>query len=317
MRCAILDDYQNVALKMADWSKVSDPLDITVFDQWIPPADVPKALKGFEIVCAMRERTRFPRQMIEALPDLRLLITSGMRNQAIDVKAANERGIVVCGTAGSGNPTAGIAIGLMLELTRRIGYENMRLKSGALWQTTIGVDLEGKTLGIVGLGKLGARVARIGQAFGMNVLAWSANLTPETCQAAGVSYASKEDLFRQADFISIHVLLSDRSRGMIGAADLARMKPTAYLINTARAPIVDQAALLSVLTERRIAGAGLDVFETEPLPLDSPLRKLDNVVLTPHLGYVSVQAYEAYFRDMVEDIRKFLDGKPIRVIPAG
>jgi phosphoglycerate dehydrogenase-like enzyme len=317
MRCAILDDYQNVALKMADWSKISDAVDITVFDQWIAPADVPKALKGFEIVCAMRERTRFPRQMIEALPDLRLLITSGMRNQAIDVKAANERGIVVCGTAGSGNPTAGIAVGLMLELTRRIGYENMRLKSGALWQTTIGVDLEGKTLGIVGLGKLGTRVARIGQAFGMNVLAWSPNLTPETCQAAGVSYASKEDLFRQSDFISIHVLLSDRSREMIGAADLARMKSTAYLINTARAPIVDQAALLSVLTERRIAGAGLDVFEIEPLPLDSPLRKLDNVVLTPHLGYVSVQAYEAYFRDMVENIRGFLDGKPIRVIPAG
>ena len=317
MRCAILDDYQNVALKMADWSKVSDAVDIAVFDQWIAPADVPNALKGFEIVCAMRERTRFPRQMIEALPDLRLLISSGMRNQAIDVKAANERGIVVCGTAGSGNPTAGIAIGLMLELTRHIGYENMRLKSGAPWQTTIGPDLEGKMLGIVGLGKLGARVARIGQAFGMNVLAWSQNLTPETCQAAGVSYASKEDLFRQADFISIHVLLSDRSRGLIGAADLARMKPTAYLINTARAAIVDQAALLSALTERRIAGAGLDVFDTEPLPLDSPLRKLDNVVLTPHLGYVSVQAYEVYFRDMVEDIRAFLDGKPISVIPAG
>jgi phosphoglycerate dehydrogenase-like enzyme len=317
MRCAILDDYQNVALEMADWSKVSGAVDITVFDQWFPPADIPKALKGFEIVCAMRERTRFPRQMIEALPDLRLLITSGMRNQAIDVKAANERGIVVCGTAGSGNPAAGIAIGLMLELTRHIGYENMRLKSGAPWQTTIGADLEGKTLGIVGLGKLGTRVARIGQAFGMHVLAWSQNLTAEACHAAGVTYASKEELFRQADFISIHVLLSDRSRGMIGAADLARMKPTAYLINTARAAIVDQAALLSALTKGHIAGAGLDVFETEPLPLDSPLRKLDNVVITPHLGYVSVQAYEAYFRDMVENIRAFLDGGPIRVIPAG
>jgi phosphoglycerate dehydrogenase-like enzyme len=317
MRCAILDDYQNVALEMADWSKVSGAVDITVFDQWFPPADIPKALKGFEIVCAMRERTRFPRQMIEALPDLRLLITSGMRNQAIDVKAANERGIVVCGTAGSGNPAAGIAIGLMLELTRHIGYENMRLKSGAPWQTTIGADLEGKTLGIVGLGKLGTRVARIGQAFGMHVLAWSQNLTAEACHAVGVTYASKEELFRQADFISIHVLLSDRSRGMIGAADLARMKPTAYLINTARAAIVDQAALLSALTKGHIAGAGLDVFETEPLPLDSPLRKLDNVVITPHLGYVSVQAYEAYFRDMVENIRAFLDGGPIRVIPAG
>jgi D-3-phosphoglycerate dehydrogenase len=265
----------------------------------------------------MRERTPFPKQVIDALPDLKLLITTGMRNASIDAEAAKARGITVCGTGSFGSPTSGIAIGLMLELTRHIGYENMRLKSGAPWQTTIGADLEGKTLGIVGLGKLGTRVARIGQAFGMNVLAWSQNLTAEACQAAGVTHASKEELFRQADFISIHVLLSDRSRGMIGGADLARMKPTAYLINTARAAIVDQAALLSVLAEGRIAGAGLDVFESEPLPLDSPLRKLDNVVITPHLGYVSVQAYEAYFRDMVENIRAFLDGKPIRVIPAG
>jgi len=224
--------------------------------------------------------------------------------------------VVVCGTGGSGNPTAGIAIGLMLELTRRIGYENARLKAGAPWQTTIGIDLEGKTLGVVGLGKLGTRVANIAKAFGMNVIAWSQNLTPEKCQEAGVTYASKEDLFRTADIVSIHLMLSDRSRGLIGAKDLALMKPTAYLINTARAAIVDQAALLAVLTERRIAGAGLDVFETEPLPLDSPLRALDNVVITPHLGYVSVQAYEVYFREIVEDIRAFLDGKPMRVIPA-
>jgi phosphoglycerate dehydrogenase-like enzyme len=315
MRCAILDDYQNVALKMADWSPISHAVDIKVFDQWLPPADVPGALKGFEIICAMRERTRFPRQVIDALPDLRLLISSGMRNAAIDVKAANERGIVVCGTAGSGNPTAGIAIGLMLELTRHIGYENARLKNSAPWQTTIGIDLEGKTLGIVGLGRLGTKVARIAQAFGMKVIAWSQNLTPETCREAGVTYASKEELFRNADIISIHVLLSDRTRGLIGAKDLALMKPTAYLVNTARAAIVDQSALLAVLTERHIAGAGLDVFESEPLPLDHPLRAQDDVVLTPHLGYVSVQAYEAYFRDMVEDIRAFLDGKPVRVIP--
>jgi len=316
MRCAILDDYQNVALKMADWSAISKTVEIKVFNQWIPTAQVPAALKGFEIVCAMRERTRFPKQVLEALPDLRLLISTGMRNAAIDVKAANERGVVVCGTGGSGNPTAGIAIGLMLELTRHIGYENARLKAGAPWQTTIGIDLEGKTLGVVGLGKLGTRVANIAKAFGMNVIAWSQNLAPEKCQEAGVTYASKEELFRTADIVSIHLMLSDRSRGLIGAKDLALMKPTAYLINTARAAIVDQAALLAVLTERRIAGAGLDVFETEPLPLDSPLRALDNVVITPHLGYVSVQAYEVYFREIVEDVRAFLDGKPMRVISA-
>ena len=316
MRCAILDDYQNVALKMADWPAISKNVEIKVFNQWIPTAQVPAALKGFEIVCAMRERTRFPKQVLEALPDLRLLISTGMRNAAIDVKAANERGVVVCGTGGSGNPTAGIAIGLMLELTRHIGCENGRLRAGAPWQTTIGIDLEGKTLGVVGLGKLGTRVANIAKAFGMNVIAWSQNLTPEKCQEAGVTYASKEDLFRTADIVSIHLMLSDRSRGLIGAKDLAPMKPTAYLINTARAAIVDQAALLAALTERRIAGAGLDVFETEPLPLASPLRALDNVVITPHLGYVSEQAYEVYFREIVEDIRAFLDGKPMRVIPA-
>jgi phosphoglycerate dehydrogenase-like enzyme len=315
MRCAILDDYQNVALKMADWSKVSRSVEIKVFDRWIPPADVPAALKGFEIVCAMRERTRFPRQVLEALPELKLLVTTGMRNAAIDVKAANERGIVVCGTAGSGNPTAGIAIGLMLELTRHIGYENARLKAGAPWQTTIGIDLDGKTLGVVGLGRLGTRVASVGKAFGMNVIAWSQNLSPEKCAEAGVAYAGKEELFRTSDFVSIHVLLSDRSRALVGANELAQMKPTAYLINTARAAIVDQAALLKVLRERRIAGAGIDVFESEPLPLDDPLRALDNVVITPHLGYVSVQAYEVYFKDAVENIRAYLDGKPVRIIP--
>ena len=295
---------------------ISKAVDIKVLDRWIPPAEVAGALKGFEIVCAMRERTRFPKQVLEALPDLRLLISTGMRNAAIDVKAANERGIVVCGTGGSGNPTAGIAIGLMLELTRHIGYENASLKAGAPWQSTIGIDLDGKTLGVVGLGKLGTRVANIAKAFGMNVIAWSQNLTPEKCAEAGVTYASKEDLFRTADIVSIHLMLSDRSRGLIGAKDLALMKPTAYLINTARAAIVDPAALLTILTKRRIAGAGLDVFETEPLPLDSPLRTLDNVVITPHLGYVSVQAYEIYFREIVEDIRAFLDGKPVRVMPA-
>jgi D-3-phosphoglycerate dehydrogenase len=314
-RCAILDDYQNVALKLADWSPVAKDVDITVFNQPLGGQDkVIKALADFEIVCGMRERTPFPRAVIEALPKLKLLITTGARNASFDLEAAKERKVTVCGTPGLGNPTAGIAIGLMLELTRRIGYENARMKAGELWQTTIGLDLDGHTLGVIGLGKLGTRVAQIAKAFGMKVIAWSQNLTPEKCQEAGVQYAGKEDLLRQADFISIHVVLSPRTRGLLGAKELSLMKPTGYLINTSRGPIIDEAALLAALKERRIAGAGLDVFDTEPLPVDHPLRRLDNVVLTPHLGYVSVQNYRAYFAGVVEDIRGFLDGKPVRAM---
>jgi D-3-phosphoglycerate dehydrogenase len=252
--------------------------------------------------------------VIEKLPDLKLLITTGMRNASIDVAAAKERGVVVCGTSGVGNPTSGIAIGLMLELTRRIGYENARMKAGERWQTTIGLDLEGLTLGVVGLGKLGTRTAQIAKAFGMKVIAWSQNLTPEKCKEAGVVYASKEDLFRQADFVTIHVVLSQRSRGLVGAKELGLMKPSAYIINTSRGPIIEEAALLAALREKRIAGAGLDVFDIEPLPTDHPLRKLDNVVLTPHLGYVATQNYRVYFDGVVGDIRAFLDGKPERVL---
>jgi phosphoglycerate dehydrogenase-like enzyme len=314
-RCAILDDYQNVALQMADWSKVTPDVEIKVFNEPLGDGDkVARALAGFAIVGAMRERTPFPRLVLEALPDLKLLITTGLRNAAIDLAAAKERGIVVCGTPSFGNPTAGIAIGLMLELTRRIGFENARLKAGESWQRTIGSDLDGKTLGVVGLGKLGTRVAGIAKAFGMKVLAWSQNLTADKCREAGVDYASKEELFRQADFVSVHVQLSERTRGLIGAKEIGVMKPTAYLINTARSPIVDEAALLAALRDRRIAGAGLDVFEVEPLPLDHPLRKLDNAVITPHLGYVSVENYRAYFAGMVEDVRAWLDGKPVRVL---
>jgi phosphoglycerate dehydrogenase-like enzyme len=314
-RCAILDDYQNVALQMADWSQVTPDVEIKVFNEPLGDTDeVARALAGFAIVGAMRERTPFPRPVLEALPDLKLLITTGLRNAAIDLAAAKERGIVVCGTPSFGNPTAGIAIGLMLELTRRIGFENARLKAGESWQRTIGSDLDGKTLGVVGLGKLGTRVAGIAKAFGMKVLAWSQNLTADKCREAGVDYASKEELFRQADFVSVHVQLSERTRGLIGAKEIGVMKPTAYLINTARSPIVDEAALLAALRDKRIAGAGLDVFEVEPLPLDHPLRKLDNAVITPHLGYVSVENYRAYFTGMVEDIRAWLDGKPVRVL---
>ena len=314
-RCAILDDYQNVVLTVTDWSKVSGDLDIKVFNQHLGSQDnVIKALQGFDIVCAMRERTAFPRAVIEKLPDLKLLITTGLRNASIDVAAAKERGVVVCGTPSTGNPTSGIAIGLMLELTRRIGYENARMKAGVPWQTTIGVDLDGLTLGVLGLGKLGTRTAKIGQAFGMKVIAWSQNLTPEKCKEAGVDYVSKEDLFRQADFISIHVVLSQRSRGLVGANELGLMKPTAYLINTSRGPIVDEAAMLAALRDNKIAGAGLDVFDVEPLPKDHPLRKMDNVVLTPHLGYVALKNYQNYFAGVVEDIRGFIDGKPMRVM---
>ena len=317
VRAAILDDYQNVALKFADWSPITKEVDVKVFNDPIGgPEAVIKALQGFAVIVMMRERTPFPRQVIEGLPDLKLLITTGARNNSIDLKAAAERGVTVCGTGGAGNPTAGIVFGLMLELTRHIGFENARLKAGALWQTTIGRDLEGLTLGIVGFGKLGHRVATIANAFGMKVIAWSQNLTPDKAKEGGAEYASKEDLFRNSDFVSIHYQLSDRSRGLITGADIARMKPSAYLINTARAPIVDQAALLKALQEKKIAGAGLDVFEVEPLPLGHPYRKLDNVVLTPHLGYVSEQNYRKYFPDIVEDIRAWLDGKPVRVIQA-
>jgi len=315
IRAAILDDYQNVAMKFADWSAIQKDVEIKVFNQPFASQDEAiKALQGFAIVAGMRERTRFPRAVIEALPDLKLLITTGMKNNSFDLKAAAERGVTVCGTGAVGSPTTGIVFGLILELTRRIGYENARLKAGESWQVTIGHDLEGLTLGIVGLGKLGRRSAAVAKAFGMKVIAWSQNLTPEKAKEAGAEYVSKEDLFRNADFVTIHLVLGDRSRGLIGAADIARMKPTAYLINTARAPIVDQPALIRALQEKKIAGAGLDVYETEPLPLDHPYRKLDNVVITPHLGYVSEQNYRKYFPDVVEDIRSWLDGKPVRVI---
>jgi len=315
LRAAILDDYQNVALDLADWSAVTKDVEITVFNEpFAGPDEAIKALQGFPIIVGMRERTPFPRKVIEALPDLKLLITTGAKNNAFDLKAAAERGVTVCGTGSYGNPTTGIVFGLMLELTRRIGFENARLKAGERWQATLGRDLEGLTLGIVGLGKLGTRVAGIGKAFGMKVIAWSQNLTPERAQEAGVAYATREDLFRSADFVTIHLVLSDRSRGLITGEDIGRMRKDAYLINTARAPIVDQAALLKALQEKKIAGAGLDVFEIEPLPLDHPFRKMDNVVITPHLGYVSEQNYRKYFPDIVEDIRAWLDGKPVRVI---
>src|SRR3954447_12325001 len=315
-RCAIIDDYQNVALKLADWPKVTKDVEIKVFTEAVrrSDADTINDLKDFDIVVMMRERTRFPRAVIDGLPKLKLLITTGAYNASIDMKACQGRGIVVCGTGGFGNPTTGITFGLILELTRRIGWEHARMKSGVPWQTTLGVDIEGKTLGLVGLGKLGARAAGVGKAFGMKVIAWSQNLTPERCKEVGAEYVSKDDLFKNADFLSIHVQLGERNRGLITARELGLMKKTAYLINTSRGPVVVEKALIAALTNKQIGGAGLDVFDTEPLPVDHPFRKLDNVVLTPHLGYVSQQNYERYYPDIVEDIRGFLDAKPVRVI---
>jgi D-3-phosphoglycerate dehydrogenase len=315
LRCAVLDDYQNVALKIADWSPLRGKADITVFNQHLgDAANVIKALADFDIICAMRERTPFRRETLEHLPKLKLLLTSGARNASFDMEAAKERGIVVCGTGGFGNSTAGLAIGLMLEVTRHIGFESARMMAGEPWQVTMGLDLEGLTLGVVGLGKLGSKVAGIAKALGMRVNAWSENLTQEKCVEAGVGYQSKEELFATSDIISIHLILSKRTRGLITRADIARMKPTAYLINTARGPIVEEAALLEALQQKRIAGAGLDTFSVEPLPVDDPFRKLDNVVLTPHLGYVTEQAYRRYYGDMVEDITAWMAGAPVRLI---
>lgn len=309
LRCAIPDDYFDLALSVADWSKVRDRVDITVFKEpFATGTDAANALKDFEIVCAMRERTAFPRLMIDALPKLKLLITSGMRNAAIDMEAAKERNIVYCGTQYTRDPTAPLTMGLILELTRGIGRENARMHAGEPWQVYAGTEIEGKTLGIVGLGKLGSKMAGLAKAFGMNVIAWSPNLTAEKCREAGVGYASKVELFATADIVTIHVVLSPRSRGLVGAADLARMKPTAYLVNTARGPIVDEDALLDVLKRRKIAGAGIDVFSVEPLPVDHPFRKLDNLVLTPHLGYATRESLGIHYSQMVECIDAFTGG---------
>ena len=315
LRCAILDDYQNVALTLADWSVIVKRVETTTFTNFFTSTDAAaRALKDFDIICAMRERTPFPRALFEALPDLKLIITSGMRNAAIDLAAAKDHGVVVCGTAMVGNPTAGIATGLMLELTRKIGFENARMKQGAPWQVTLGEDVAGKTLGIIGLGKLGKQMAAIGEALGMQIIAWSSNLTKEACDEAGVTFATKDELFAHADVITVHLVLSDRSRGLVSREDIARMKPTAYLINTARGPIVDEDALLTALRDKKIAGAGLDTFSVEPLPVDHPFRKLDNLVLTPHLGYVTRENYARIYAETIEGISAWLDGSPVRVL---
>jgi len=310
LRCAILDDYFKLSLTSADWSKITDRVDLTVFEApFASQDDAAAKLKDFEIILAMRERTPFPRAMFERLPNLKLLITSGMRNAAIDFEAAKSHNVVLCGTTFARHPTAPLTMGLILELTRNVGRENARMHAGVPWQSLLGIEIEGRTLGVIGLGKLGTKVAKLGQAFGMNVIAWSPNLTTEKCKEAGVTYASKDELFKTADVITIHVVMSQRSRGLVGAEDLARMKPTAYLVNTARGPIVDEAALLDALQKKRIAGAGIDVFSVEPLPVDHPFRKLDNMVITPHLGYATEENFRGHYTQMVEGIDAWFKGE--------
>jgi phosphoglycerate dehydrogenase-like enzyme len=315
---AILDDYQQVALGLADWRSLDPDAEIKVFPDHLADLDaLAKRLHVFECVVLMRERTPFPRALFEKLPNLRLLITSGMHNAAIDLTAATAKGVQVCGTNLKGLATAELTWGLILALLRHIVAEDRALQRGQ-WQTTLGIELAGKTLGLLGLGRLGSEVARIGAAFRMGIIAWSPNLTAERTTAAGAKLVGKDELFSRADVLSIHLVLSERTTGLVGAADLARMKPTAFLVNTSRGPIVDEKALLAALRARTIAGAGLDVFRIEPLLSADPIRQLDNVVLTPHLGYVTRENYGHHFPQVVEIIRAFIEGrvlKPINTLP--
>jgi D-3-phosphoglycerate dehydrogenase len=313
LRCAIPDDYFKISMNFADWSRIKDRVDLTVFEQPFKSQDeAAAALKDFDIILAMRERTAFPRAMFDRLPNLKLMITAGMRNAAIDFEAAKDHNVVLCGTNFARDPTAPLTMGLILELTRKIGRESARMHAGEPWQANMGMEIEGRTLGVIGLGKLGAKVTKLAQAFGMKVIAWSPNLTPEKCAEVGVTYATKEDLFKNADVITIHVVLGPRSRGLVGKEDLLRMKPTAYIVNTARGPIIDEAALLEVLQQKKIAGAGIDVFSVEPLPVDHPFRKLDNMVITPHLGYSTEEVFRGHYVQMVEGIDAWLKGEPVR-----
>jgi phosphoglycerate dehydrogenase-like enzyme len=314
LRCAILDDYQKVALTLADWSSISEAVEaVPLHRRFEQEDDLVAAIEGCEIVVIMRERTPFRAPLFDRLPRLKLLVTTGMRNASIDLAAAAAHGVTVCGTASRTEPPSELTWALILGLARHLVPESNTLRGNGPWQSTVGMDLQGRRLGLLGLGKIGSRVARVGVAFGMEVVAWSQNLTRERTEAVGVGLAaSKEELLETSDFVSIHLVLSVRTRGLIGAAELRRMRPTAYLINTSRAPIVDREALVEALRSGWIAGAGLDVFETEPLPADDPLRSLPNVLATPHLGYVTQGNYGVYYREAVEDIQAFLAGSPIR-----
>jgi phosphoglycerate dehydrogenase-like enzyme len=311
-RIAILDDYQGVALSLADWGSLGVKVD--VFRDTLKDLDALAArLAPYDCIVLMRERTPFPRALIERLPNLRLLITTAGRNLSVDSDALRERGITFCGTGGAVAQTAELTWGLILAVTRDIPAQDRSLREGR-WQTALGEGLEGRTLGIIGLGKQGQRVAKVALAFGMRVVAWSQNLTDETAKAAGAERLSKEELLRQSDVVTLHLVLSERSRHTIGAAELALMKPGAFLVNTSRGPLVDAAALETALREKRIAGAGLDVFDDEPLPAGASIAALPNTVLTPHLGYVTRGNLTTFYQGAVEDIAAYMAGAPIRLI---
>ena len=317
LRCALLDDFQDVATGIVDWSPLADDVELVPFTTHFPDEDtLAAALADFDIVVTLRERVPFPASLLARLPRLKLLVASGMRNSVIDYAAAEAHGVTVCGTASSSTPPVELTWALLLGLARGIVEESQALRTGGPWQSTVGADLHGRRLGLLGLGRIGSRVAQVGLAFGMRVTAWSQNLTKEYADEVGVHLAaSKEELLADSDFVSVHLALSDRTRGLLGAPELALLKPTAYLINTSRAAIVDQDALLAALHEGRIAGAGVDVFDVEPLPADHPMRTAPRLLATPHLGYVSQANYRTYYGQAVENIQAYLAGSPVRRLP--
>lgn len=315
IRVAILDDYQNTALGAADWRSLGENVEIQVFNSHFSEEEAAKALKDFDVVIGMRERTPFPKSLIDALPNLKLLISTGMRNFSFDMDAARSRGVVISGTAMLGYPAAEHAVALIMSLFKKISLEDRIMHDGG-WQGDVPEGMNGKTLGILGLGNLGSRVARVGLALEMNVIAWSENLTKVRCEEVGVSYVDKEILFAKSDVVSIHLVLSDRTRGLVGAHELSLMKSSAYLVNTSRGPIVDETALIDVLVNETIAGAGLDVYDIEPLPRDHPLRMLKNTVLTGHTGYVVKELNALAYGEALEDVRAWMQGNPIRVLNA-
>ncbi|MFF9670403.1 D-2-hydroxyacid dehydrogenase family protein [Streptomyces eurythermus] len=317
LRCVVLDDFQGVATEAADWSVLEGRVEVVALREHLHDEDaLAAALADYDIVVTLRERVPFPGSLISRLPRLKLLIASGMRNSVIDYAAAEAHGVTVCGTQSSGTPPVELTWALLLGLARGIVQENNALRAGGPWQSTVGADLHGRRLGLLGLGRIGSRVARVGLAFGMRVCAWSRNLTEERAEEVGVELAgSKEELLSGSDFVSVHLALGDRTRGLVGAAELALMKPTAYLVNTSRAAIVDQDALLAALHEGRIAGAGVDVFDIEPLPAGHPMRTAPRLLATPHLGYVSQANYTTYYGQAVENIQAYLAGSPLRRLP--
>ncbi|MFG3019765.1 D-2-hydroxyacid dehydrogenase family protein [Streptomyces sp. NPDC048254] len=312
MRIAILDDYQDVALGLADWNSLQ--AEVHVFrDAFEDEEAVVAALAEYEVVVAMRERTRFPSSTLGRLPRLKLLVTTGPVNAAIDLEAARRAGITVCGTGYFGYPTVELTWALILSAARMVPQQVDSVRRGG-WQEGLGTSLRGTTLGVLGLGRLGTAVAEIGRAFGMRTIAWSQNLTPAAAQAKGAEYVSQDELFARSDVLSIHLVLSDRTRALVGERELGLMKSTAILVNTSRGPLVDEAALIGALTEKRIASAALDVFDREPLPAGHPLRTLPNAVVTPHIGYVARDLYEVFYRDAVEDIAAWSAGTPLRTL---